>query len=112
MAKNKISDGNMLRAVAPAGGVVSGVAMLIGAIFTIPAITAAVGEPFNGHLCGEWELPKVSADTPAAGAKAYWDDTAKKVTTTATANTLIGVFTEARGNGDTDAYVRLNGVVV
>jgi predicted RecA/RadA family phage recombinase len=31
-----------------------------------------------------------TTDTPAVGAKLYWDDTAKELTTTATANTFAG----------------------
>lgn len=110
MAKNKVSDGNILRCVAPAGGVVSGEGVLINGVFVIPATTAAAGEDFNGHIFGEWNLPKTAADTPDQFVKAYWNDTNDEVTTTSAGNSEIGVFTEARGNGDTEAYVRLNGV--
>ena len=56
----------------------------------------------NGNIASDL------ADTPAQGDKAYWDNTAKEVTTTSTANTLIGVFIVAALNGDATVNVRLN----
>ena len=45
-----------------------------------------------------------------AGDKVYWDNTAKEVTKTATANTLIGAAIDAVGGGagETTGRVRLN----
>lgn len=107
-----VSNGYMYRAVAPAGGVITKVPVLIGSLFVIPSTSADAGEPFEGHLHGEWNITKNTADVVAAGADAYWDDGNDRVTTTVGSNTKIGVFTEARANGDTKAYVRLNGIGV
>jgi len=112
MANNAVQHGDVVPFTAPSGGVVSGQGILIGAFFVIPSVSATDGERFNGHLCGVWELPKTAANTPAEGALAYWNAAAGEVTTTASGNSLIGAFTEARGNGDTTAYVRLNGVAI
>ena len=109
MAKNFVQHGNTLSLVAPTGGVVSGMVYLIGALAVIAEHTAAEGELFEGTTVGVYSLPKVSADTPAQGAKAYLKADGTAVTTTATSNTLIGVFTEAYANGTTSANVRLNG---
>lgn len=109
MAKNFVKEGNYLTLTAPTGGVVSGSMYLIGAILVVAVVSAAVGDEFEGAVCGVWELPKTSANTPAQGALAYWNDTAKEVTTTATGNKLIGVFIKAYGAGTTAAQVRLNG---
>ena len=56
-------------------------------------------------------LKKVASQAWAAGDKVYWDNTNKEATKTATANTLIGVATEAvaGGAGDVIGRVRLNG---
>ena len=42
------------------------------------------------------------------GAKAYWDDTAKKVTPVSTSNTLVGVFMAAKLTTDAVARVRID----
>jgi predicted RecA/RadA family phage recombinase len=56
-----------------------------------------------------YDLKAKAADTGAVGAKVYWDNTAKEITTTASGNTPVGVLTEAKTNGPVLASVRLNG---
>jgi predicted RecA/RadA family phage recombinase len=107
--KNWIQEGKNVTAVAPTGGVVAGTPVLIGALLLVPAITAAEGVEFEGVTCGVFELPKTSANTPTQFAKAYWNSTAGEATTTASGNTLMGVFMQAYANGDTVCHVRLDG---
>lgn len=111
MAKNYIQDGDVITCVAPAGGVVSGGAYVIGSIAVVATTSAAAGADFEGCTEGVFRLPKVAGDTPAQFAKAYLKSDGS-VTTTASGNTLIGVFTKAYANGTTVANVRLNGVSV
>lgn len=92
--------------------VVSGMVTMIGSLPVVPVTSAEIGEEFEGTTEGVFEFPKTLANTPTAGAKAYLKADGTEVTTTATANTLIGVFTEARTSSDATAYVRLNGVSV
>lgn len=106
--KNFISSGNTLSLAAPYA-VVSGAGALVGATFGVASTDLANGIVGEFAVVGVFELAKTSANTPAAGAKAYWNDTAKEITTTSTSNTLVGVFTVAAGNGDLVAQVRLNG---
>jgi predicted RecA/RadA family phage recombinase len=110
MAKNFIQPGENLTLIAPSGGVVSGTGYLIGTLFVVAQVSAAAAATFAASTCGVWELPKASGAW-TAGAKVYWDDTAKNVTTTATSNTLIGCATIAQVSGATTGYVRLNGTV-
>lgn len=115
MAKNAVrSPASNVPFTAPSGGVVSGVGLMIGAFFVIPAVDADETERFEGHLEGEWNLPKASADVVTEGAPAYFDEGNSVVTIddNSGANGLIGAFTEARGNGDTEAHVRLNGIAI
>lgn len=113
MAKNFIQEGNTVTCVAPAGGVVAGKLVLIGALAVVPAITAAEAELFEGHVTGVWKFDnKTSANTPALFAKAYLSADGLSITTTATSNSLIGVFTEVGVNGSTECTVRLNGVAI
>lgn len=96
---------------APSGGVVSGTGYLIGALFVVATITAAVGTQFEGVVVGSVYLPKASGAW-TEGALLYWDNTAKNVTTVSTSNTRIGCAAAVGGqaSGDTTGLVRLNGI--
>ena len=75
------------------------------------ASTIAAGQSVEAALTGVFDLKKVASQAWAAGDKVYWDNTNKEATQTATANTLIGIATEAvaGGAGDVIGRVRLNG---
>lgn len=77
MAKNYVGTGSVLTMTAPAGGVVSGVPVKIGALVLIPLIDAAAGESFSGRADGVWRLPADAGLT--AGALVKWDGTAGKL---------------------------------
>lgn len=109
--KNFIQLGNTV-SVTLSGSVTSGSGLLAGSLFGICSVDGASGDVIELQVEGVFQLPKTSANTPAQFAKAYWNNTAKEVTTTATDNTLIGVFMDALGSGTTTANVRLNGVSV
>ena len=57
------------------------------------------------------DLAKVASQAWTAGAKVYWDNTAKRVTNVASGNTLVGVAVLAVGPGADEVVgrVRLNG---
>jgi predicted RecA/RadA family phage recombinase len=105
--KNSIQDGETLALAAPYA-VASGGGALIGSIFGVAVTALANTEVGSFQLCGVYTLPKATG-AATVGAKAYWDNTNKNVTTTSTSNTLIGVFVAAYASGDTTANVRLNG---
>lgn len=106
--KNFVQPGSVVDFIAPSGGVVSGTPLLIGTILVVPQTTAAATEVFAGDVNGVFELPKATTTTPAAGGIAYWDDTAKKITTTASGNTAVGWFTVAALSADTTCFVKLD----
>jgi predicted RecA/RadA family phage recombinase len=108
MAKNYVQTGENLTVPAPAN-IISGSGVLVGSIFGVALVSALSGEELDMSTVGVWNLPKVSAQAIAVGAKVYWDDTAKLVTTTATSNTLIGVAVTAAANPSGTVNVRLNG---
>ena len=107
--KNYVQPGNTLNLTAPYA-VTSGDGLLVGSIFGIASVDAALGEPVETALTGVFDLTKVGSQAWTVGAKVYWDDTNKRTTSVATSNTLIGVATEAvtGGAGDTIGRVRLN----
>jgi predicted RecA/RadA family phage recombinase len=111
MAANHIQPGKVLELTAPAGGVVSGTPYLVGALFVVALTTAAAAASFRAATDEAWELPKATGQAWTEGAALYWDDTAKKVTTTSAGNTKIGCAIAAAASGDTVGKVLLNGAV-
>ena len=109
MAKNFIQPGRVVTLVAPTGGVLSGQAVQVGALFGIAAFDAIGGADVEVALEGIWELPK-AAVAIARGAPVFWDAAAGNVAADiGTSNALIGGATEARGTSDLTIRVRLNG---
>lgn len=104
--KNFVQDGDILDAVAPAGGVVSSNAYLIGAAFGVASATALEGETFALVVEGVVDLPIPTAAV-AQFAKVYWDDTAKGLTTTASTNQKVGYLAEASPAGQLFGRVKL-----
>lgn len=93
--KNFVQPGEMLDLTAPSGGVTSGVGVLIGAIFAVASVTAAEDEVFAGAVRGVFDLAAAthaSTQGMAVGDTAYWDNSAKTVTKTATGNQAIGII--------------------
>lgn len=108
--KNYLQNGHVVRVTAPAGGIASGDALIVGSIFGIAAYSSAEGDPVELATLGVFQLPKASASVLTVGARVAWDDTAKEATTPAAGRFPIGVAVEAAGNGVTSVAVRLDGV--
>jgi predicted RecA/RadA family phage recombinase len=109
---NYVAPGEVLEYTAPSGGVVSGIAYKIGSVVVIATVDAAEDEKFNGLVVGIVSYTKPGSQAWTEGVKIYWDDSAKKMTSTAGSNTLVGVAAEAVAGGaeDTTGKVRLVGV--
>ncbi len=107
--RNYIQPGDTVTVVAPVA-VNSGDGLLVGTLFGVALSTAAISTNVEMITEGVVDLPK-AAVAVTQGAKVYWDNTAKNVTTTATNNTLIGCAILAAAVGDAIVRVRLNGVV-
>lgn len=108
--KNYKHPGEVCQYTAPSGGVVSGVGYVIGTIFCVATVTAAVGQKFTALRRGVVLLPKVGTDVIAEGARVFWDNTNKRVTTTASTHMPIGSAEVAAGNGVATCWVDLDGV--
>lgn len=108
--ENFVHEGVALDLVAPTGGVVSGTAYKIGAIIAVAAITAAATVTFAGYVEGVFDLTAegaASGQDLAVGDLVYYDATNKRITKTATANTLCGYAVAVKATLDTVARVRL-----
>ena len=107
--KNFVQTGDVVTVIASAN-IASGQPVLTGALFGVACTSQVSGSPVEVRTVGVFDLPAASADVIAAGAKVYWDNAAKQVTSTVGSNTLIGCVTEAKAASTTVARVRLNGV--
>lgn len=106
--KNYVSNGHTVTVAAPYA-LTSGAGALVGSMFGVAMSDAANGATVVLQMTGEVVLAKATGAAWTVGAKLYWSDSNKNVTTTATSNTLIGVCTLAAASGDTTGRVRLNG---
>ena len=92
----------------------SGEGVLVGTIFGVCVVNGVQGDVINIHTEGVYGLVAATgASTDATqGAKAYWDNTNRRVTPVSTNNTLIGSFVVAKATTDAAARVKLNEAVV
>ncbi|QJP14680.1 DUF2190 family protein [Starkeya sp. ORNL1] len=109
--KTYLGKGDTVDLTAPSGGVVSGVAYLLGVLVAVANVTAAQGVTVAFSRSGVFTLPKATGQTWTEGAVLYWDNTAKNFTTTASSNTKAGVALAAAASGDTSGKVLLPGIV-
>jgi predicted RecA/RadA family phage recombinase len=108
--KNFVQHGDVIPVIAPYA-VVSGQGVLLGVLFGVAAYDAAQGAPVEIKRKGVFDITALTADTGAQGTKMYWDATNRRLTTTATNNTLVGATIVAKSGTDTTARVLLDGVV-
>jgi predicted RecA/RadA family phage recombinase len=105
---NFIKNGEFLEITAPAA-IDSGDGVLVGDLFGVAVTDIANGAKGNLALEGVFELEKATGDGGATiWSPAYFDASAKKVTSTSTGNTQVGLFANAPGDTDTKALVLLD----
>lgn len=106
--KNFIQDGKTIT-VTLAAAILSGAAMLIGALVGVACTDGAIGDKVAFNLEGVYTLPK-AVGAVSQGAILYWDDTAKVVTTSSAsgANFKIGHAFAAALSGDATLPVKLS----
>lgn len=108
--KNYVQPGETLTLTAPYD-VASGGGFLVGALFAVACTSALSGAEVEGKTTGVFDITALNTDTGSIGTKMYWDNTNKRLTTTASGNTLVGALVAAKANGDTTARVKLDGVI-
>lgn len=88
--------------------ITSGSGVLVGKRLGIATTDMVNGTKGSLAMEGVFNLPKLSTDVVAQGDLLYWDDTNKRLTTTATANTQAGFAFAAAGNGVTTVDIKIN----
>lgn len=107
MAKNFVQSGETLSLAAPYA-VNAGDGALFGVLFMVALVTLAIAAVGEFAREGVWDLTALNTDTATVGTKVYWDNTNRRCTVTAAGNTLIGVTTASKANGDLTIRVKLN----
>lgn len=110
MASNFKGSGNRLTVTAP-GPVSSGEIVVVNTQLYGVAVTDAASAAEVVIQRGDiWEFDKVTGTSGSGlqGAIAYWDNTGKKITTSATSNTKVGVFSVSAVSTATTAVIALN----
>ena len=106
--KNQVQDGDVITVTAPYA-VTSGQGCQVGAaLFGIASGDAASGATLELQLEGVYDVTALSTDTAAVGDLLYWDNTNKRLTTTASGNTLAGFAVAAAGSGVTTVNIKIN----
>lgn len=104
--KNFLQPGDTLDLIAPAGGVVSGDAVLVGtSLLVVATATRAATEIFAGKKKGVFTLPKLVTDVMAEGGKVNWNNGNKEFQNATTTLDNAATVVEAAGNGDTTVKV-------
>lgn len=109
--KTFIQPGNSLAVAIPyASGVSAGQGILVGALFGIAAVDGVQNAVIEAATQGVFDVTKQPALAITAGARVFWDDTNRRITTTATGNYQVGIATLAALAADTSVRVWLNRV--
>jgi predicted RecA/RadA family phage recombinase len=87
----------------------SGQGVLVGALFGVVAADALSGVTADVAVSGVFDINKEAPLVIAVGARVFWDNTNRRVTTTATGNVAIGHAVVAAASADTTVRVRLSG---
>lgn len=109
--RNYVQPGETITVTAPYA-LSPGDGCLVGIMFGISCGTYANGAEAEIQVDDAvYDITALSTDTASGTAlvAAYWDNTNKRITTTASGNTKVGVIVAAKVSGDTTARVRLNG---
>ncbi len=109
--RNFIETGDQPRVLFPVA-TASGGAVLIGpGLFGVAAGDMAAGAMGVLRTVGVYMLPKVANVPIVAGAKLYYDATARVLTTAASGNSYVAAALNTAGAADTVVMARLNGKV-
>ena len=109
--RNYVQPGDSLALIVPyAGGVTSGQGVLVGAIFGVAAVDAAQNAVIECQTKGVFDITKEPALAITAGARPFWDNTNRRLTTTLTSNFQVGVATQAALAADTTVRAMLRSV--
>lgn len=104
--KNSIQNGQVITVTAPAGGVVSGEMIQVGALVGVCADTKAAGLPVELSLHGVYKIPKTAALALTEGQAVMYETSTKMIVATG-GDFNCGWAVKAAAGADTHAMVLL-----
>jgi predicted RecA/RadA family phage recombinase len=105
--RNFVQQGDSISVTAPYA-LTSGQGALVGAgLFGVAASDAASGADVVLKTTGVFDITALGTDTASVGAKLYWDNTNRRLTTTASTHVCVGVAVAAKTSGPVTARVLL-----
>ena len=108
-----IKPGKTMTYTAPAGGVTSGVPVIVGGMLVVPTNTVAAGLPFEAYTMGVFLLAKTANEGALVeGQPVYWDVANAKFTIDPSVGLPIGSMAAAALTGDLTGQVRFNMISV
>jgi predicted RecA/RadA family phage recombinase len=102
--KTFVQQGETMTMVAPYT-VTAGQGMQVGQNFGVALLDAASGTPVEAAQCGVMDITKEPSLAIADGARVYWDNTNRRVTTAAAGNLPIGIASGAAAGAASVARV-------
>ena len=106
MKARYVQKGNLID-YTPTSAVAAGDVVILGTLCGIANLDIPANTLGALALTGVFEIVKATGAI-TVGAKVYWDNSAKNVTTTASSNTAIGVAFAEAGSSDATVLVRIN----
>lgn len=107
--KNFVQKGRSIQLVMPYDRL-SGQGVLVGASFGVCASDALSGANNEVQVRGVFDVTK-DTSTFSQGDKVYWDDSAKKCSSTSTSNVVVGYAVQAQLTGDATVRIQLGHAV-
>jgi predicted RecA/RadA family phage recombinase len=100
--RNFVQPGDSLAVAVPyAAGITAGQGILVGALFGVAAVDGAQNAVIEAATQGVFDITKEPALAITAGARVFWDNTNRRITTTATGNFQVGIASLAALAADT-----------
>jgi predicted RecA/RadA family phage recombinase len=110
--KNFVQRFDNVPLAVPYTTITAGQGMLVGALFGVAVTSGVQNDVIATEVEGVFDLTKEPSLAISVGARVFWDNTNRRVTTTATSNFCIGVATVAALAADTTVRVGLGPRVV
>lgn len=112
MARTFVQPGETVTVTAPYA-VAAGGGLKVGSLFAIALTAAASGALVEARRVGVWDVAKATGEAWVAWTtKVYWDDTNKRLTSTAASNLLVGIAAANQASGDVTGRALLTGQIV
>ncbi|MFM6987336.1 MAG: DUF2190 family protein [Arenimonas sp.] len=109
MAKNYVQEGDVINHTNASGSTItSGSGVLVGSWLGVALADIPSGATGSVQISYVFTLPKLSTDAVAQGVSLYWDNTNKRLTTSASGNTLAGRAAAAAAAGVATVQIKLN----